>query len=92
MFEIMEVSSVLVPVNVENEFYHSINDGDKVTATVEVLPGRTFPAVVYKKGPVADPKSKTFPVDVKIENDDNAIKPGWYAEVVFPAKAASKRK
>lgn len=91
VLEVMEVSSVLVSVNVENEYFHGITEGDKVTVTVEALPGRTFEAVVHSKGPIADPRSKTFVVKIKIDNKDNAIKPGWYADVVFPAKVAEKK-
>ncbi len=90
--EVMEVSSVLVNINVENDYFAVINEKDEVTATVEALPGRTFPAVVHSKGPIADPRSKTFLVKIKIDNKDNTIKPGWYADVIFPAKIAAGNK
>jgi RND family efflux transporter MFP subunit len=91
VLELMEVSSVLVYVNVENEYFHGIQEGDKVTVTVETLPGRTFEAVVHRRAPIADPRSKTFKVEIKIDNKDNAVKPGWYADVVFPPKVAAAK-
>ena len=87
--EVLEVSQVLAAVNVENDYFAAIKEGDPVTVTIEGLPGRTFPAVVHNRGAVADARSKTFMAKIRIDNKDNAIKPGWYAEVIFPAKVAA---
>jgi len=89
--EVLEVAQVLATISVENEFFAAIKEGDPVTVTIEALPGRTFSAAVYSKGSVADARSKTFIVKIKIDNKDNVIKPGWYADVVFPAKVAAAK-
>ena len=89
--EVLEVAQVLATISVENDYFGAIKEGDPVTVTIEALPGRTFSATVHSKGAVADPRSKTFIVKIKIDNKDNAIKPGWYADVIFPAKVAAAK-
>jgi multidrug efflux pump subunit AcrA (membrane-fusion protein) len=86
--EVLEVAQVLATISVENDYFAAIKEGDPATVTIESLPGRTFSAAVYSKGAVADARSKTFMVKIKIDNKDNTIKPGWYADAVFPAKVA----
>ena len=84
--ELMEVSSVVIPVKLKVEQYDAINVNDPVKVTLDAAPGRTFPGLVFSKSPAADPPTKTFTLTVRVDNQDNALHPGWPAKVTFAAK------
>ena len=61
--------------------YTKVSKGDKVSLTVDAIPGRTFSGSVVRVYPVIDPTSHTFNVEVHVANTDRAIRPGMYARV-----------
>ena len=53
--------------------------GQKVTATVDAYPGRTFPGELAAVSPALDPESRTFAVEARMPNPDAVLKPGMFA-------------
>ncbi len=56
---------------------------------VDAWPGRTFPARVTFVGPAADPDSRTFPVELVLENGRGKLRPGMVARarLLHPPRA-----
>ncbi len=81
--EILDLSRLRVEFNVpEREFRHFALD-KPATVTVDALPGRESPATVHRIGLEADLKSRTFPVEVALDNPGARLRPGMLARVTL---------
>lgn len=53
--------------------------GQKVTASVDAFPGRTFTGRVTSVNPAISAESRSFIVEARVPNADAALKPGMFA-------------
>jgi RND family efflux transporter MFP subunit len=60
-----------------------IHQGDTVTVTLSALPGSVFDAVVTEVGVAATGAATTFPVRVRLVEDNDAVRAGMSADVEF---------
>ena len=83
LFELVDVSSLKLQVNVNEHQVAQLKEGDKVTVTASVYPDKTFDGKVSFIAPKAD-NSLNFPVEIEIANGaGNELKAGMYGTAVF---------
>jgi RND family efflux transporter MFP subunit len=80
---LMDLSRIKVTVDVPAEEVERIRIGQDCRVTIASRPGETFAGEVYSKNLAADPLSKTFKVEVKVDNPDLKIKAGVYADIAI---------
>jgi RND family efflux transporter MFP subunit len=78
---LMDLSRVKVTVDAPAEEIEKIRIGQKCLVKISSRPGETFAGEVYSKNLAADPLSKTFKVEIKIDNPEMKIKAGVYADI-----------
>lgn len=79
LFEIVNVSSLKLKVNVDEKNISSIKTGQIVKVGVNVLPNQDFQGKVTFIAPKAD-SNLNFPIELEIENNtQNDLKAGMYA-------------
>jgi len=78
---LMDLSKVKITLDVPSEDIEKIKIGQTCGVHVNTLPGEVFPGTVYSKNLAADVVSRTFKVEVKVENPGIKIKAGVFAEV-----------
>ncbi len=78
---LMDLSKVKVIVDAPAEEIEKIQVGQKCLVKISSRPDETFIGEVYSKNLAADPISKTFNVEIKIENPEMKIKAGVYADI-----------
>lgn len=71
-----------VEVAMPERFIARIREGAPATVAFDALPQRTFGAVVSEVG-VTSTRATTFPVVFRLEERDDAIRPGMAGEVTF---------
>jgi len=81
MFVVSDVKKLRLYVNVPQSYMPSVRIGARATVTVPEYPGRTFPATIEASSQSVDVASGTTRVQLAIENTDNALRPGAYANV-----------
>ena len=79
---LMDLSQVKVHITVPAENIEDIKVNQKCRININSLEGEQFHGFVYSKNLAADPISKTFKVEIKIENPEIKIKAGVFAEVM----------
>lgn len=79
-----------VDVAVPELFIARMQEGDAATVTFDALPGQVFDAVISEVG-VASTRATTFPLSVRLLEEDEAIRPGMAAEVRFQLDTADQR-
>jgi multidrug efflux system membrane fusion protein len=88
LFTVLEISWVKVLARIPSEFIGRIEAGMRVEVTTRAYPGTIFNGTVIHVYPEADPKNRTFAVEVKTNNQVKPmILPGMFARVRFPITA-----
>jgi RND family efflux transporter MFP subunit len=67
--EVVEINPVEVEVFVPEENVRFVPLGGTCEVRVEAFPGQTFPGTIDRIVPVADARSRTFPVRIVVRND-----------------------
>lgn len=80
---IEQVQPVKVIVNISETHFTQIHQGMKVEVKTDVYGDETFTGKVYLIHPKIDSATRTFTVEVTIENKDGKIHPGMFARVFF---------
>jgi membrane fusion protein (multidrug efflux system) len=80
LFQVVDLDTVEVAVDVPEKRLGRIREGLPVELTVLSYPGRVFHGRVSRLSPVLDPVSRTLEVRVRIDNPAQALKPGMFAE------------
>lgn len=70
-------------VNLSEQYFLAVKKGTKVELRSNIYPDRVFEGTVSIVYPTIDPASRTFTVEVKIPNSDEALRPGMYGTINF---------
>lgn len=81
IYVVQQILPVKLLVGVSEKDYTRVNKGDKVSISVDAIPGRTFEGKVGRIYPTIDESTHTFTVEVVVGNSDKALRPGMYARV-----------
>ncbi|MFO3728433.1 efflux RND transporter periplasmic adaptor subunit [Butyricimonas muris] len=80
---IEKINPVKAYVNLSEQYYLTVKPGTKVQLKSNIYPDRVFEGTVNIVYPSIDPASRTFTVEVKIPNSDEALRPGMYGTINF---------
>lgn len=80
---VMQISPVQLKINVSESYYSKVKTGMPVDVKVEVFENETFNGRVSLIYPTIDERSRTFGVEVKINNNNGKVRPGMFARVEF---------
>ena len=81
LFTVQQVVPVKLLVGISESEYTKVKAGDKVSLTVDALPGRTFTGRIVRLYPTMSAATHTFNAEVVVDNGDRALRPGMYARV-----------
>lgn len=81
IFTVQQVVPVKLLVGISESEYTKVKKGDKVSLTVDAIPGKTFQGKVERLYPTIDAATHTFKAEVVVSNADKVLRPGMYARV-----------
>lgn len=85
LFTVLEISLVKVVARIPSEFIGRIQTGIDAEVTTRAYPKTVFNGTVIHVYPEADPKNRTFAVEVKVANRGKPkLLPGMFARVRLP--------
>lgn len=79
IYTVEQIVPVKLLVGISETDYTKVKKGDSVEITADALPGQTFTGKVRKIYPTVDPATRTFTVEVVIDNNNSALRPGMFA-------------
>lgn len=83
LFNIVDVSSLKLKVNANEQQVVHLKTGDRVKITSTVFPDKTFHGVINFIAPKAD-NTLNYPVEIEVTNQDaNNLRAGMYATATF---------
>ena len=90
IYEIADLSSLWVLFDVYESDMTWIKVGDKVTYTIQSLPGETFEGKISFIDPFINPQTRVATARIELKNVDNKLKPEMFASGVIKNNALSK--
>ena len=79
IFTVEQIVPVKLLIGVSETDYSKVKKGDSVTVTADAIPDKTFYGKVNRIYPTVDPATRTFTVEVKIDNSYRTLRPGMFA-------------
>lgn len=83
IYVIEQIRPVKLIVNVSEGLFTKVKKGMEVDITLDVYDSETFKGTVTLIHPTIDSETRTFPVEIKINNTDERVRPGMFARVTF---------
>ena len=80
---IVKLNPLKLQTSVQERHAGVVTAGLPVEFSVEASPGRTFSARVAFVSPAVDTTTRTFPIEVLVDNSHGLLKPGFFAQGVI---------
>ena len=81
---VQQISPVKLLINVNEQYYKEVKVGMPIdNITLDAYPGEVFAGKVSIVYPTLDAGTRTFPVEVKIDNNNQRVRPGMFARVTL---------
>src|SRR6202043_2180660 len=77
---IVQVNPLKLKTAIQERHAGLIRAGQAVAFNVEAFPARAFMGKVAYVSPAVDQATRTFPVEVLVDNADRVLKPGFFAK------------
>ena len=78
-----QITPVKLMINVSEAYFTKVKKGENVKVTLDVYGDEEFNGKVSLIYPTIDAVTRTFPVEIKIENRDQRIRPGMFARAIL---------
>jgi len=78
---LVQIDPVKALVNISEGYYPLIKTGMDARVVSDLYPEKTIPGKVMRVYPTLDPASRTFTIEVKIENRQELLRPGMFCRV-----------
>ncbi len=83
---VVDLLSIVIRFDLIERDYARLSVGASGTIVFEALPDRSFTGKITRMAPSAKDSVDTFPVEIVLANDEQLIKPGYTARIVFLEK------
>ncbi len=81
IYTVEQIVPVKLLVGISESDYTKVKKGDAIEITADAIPGKTFYGKVGKIYPTIDPATRTFTVEVVVDNKYKTLRPGMFARV-----------
>ncbi|ALO15839.1 Macrolide-specific efflux protein MacA precursor [Salinivirga cyanobacteriivorans] len=83
---LMQLSPLKAIVHITENYFPEIREGMKATITTDIYPDQKFTGVVSQVYPVIDAATRTFKVEIKVNNPEKKLRPGMFTKVFIDLK------
>ena len=85
VLRVQQVARLRLIVPVPESELAGVKTGRKVEFTVPAFPGERFNGIVSRIGSAVDPKTRTMPVELDVNNPGRRLAPGMFPQVLWPS-------
>jgi len=78
---IVQINQLKALIGVTANYYPLIKEGMKADVRSEIYPGLSFKGEIFRIYPTIDNSTKTFTVEVKIQNGNLKLRPGMFSKI-----------
>lgn len=81
IYTVQQITPVKLLVGISESDYTKVRKGMKVEISAEALPGKTYEGRINRIYPTIDPATRTFSVEILVQNANRELRPGMFARV-----------
>ena len=70
-------------VNISETYYTQVKKGMPVDVKLDVYGNEVFTGKISLIYPTIDPQTRTFPVEIKVANNDERVRPGMFSRITI---------
>ena len=89
MLRLEEQKRLRLTVPVPEPLVDLVADGATVQFVVRGRPGETFQGVIHRSANSIDPRTRTMPIELDVDNASRELAPGMFAEVTWPVRRSA---
>ena len=83
LFTVEQIVPVKLLIGISESDYSKVKKGDPVVVSADAIPGKTFYGKINRIYPTVDPATRTFTVEVKIDNNYKTLRPGMFVRATI---------
>ncbi|MCC8187173.1 MAG: efflux RND transporter periplasmic adaptor subunit [Bacteroides sp.] len=80
---IEQITPVKLLINVSEQYFTKVSKGSSVSVKIDVFGDEEFEGKVDLIYPTIDATTRTFPVEIKLANRDQKVRPGMFARAIL---------
>jgi RND family efflux transporter MFP subunit len=80
---VAQIDPLKAEVNITEKYYPMIHNGLNATVVCDIYPGKKFQGKVMMVHPTIDPATRSFTIEVKINNSEELLRPGMFSRVMM---------
>jgi HlyD family secretion protein len=85
---VIDISTVTIDINVPESIVNKIHVNDTVDVVVQAVSDNPVQGRIVSISPSADQRTMSYPVKIKVSNEDGLLKGGMFAEIKLKADKA----
>jgi RND family efflux transporter MFP subunit len=90
LLTVMQINPVKLVVNVSESHYSQIKPGMPIDVKFDVFKDQNFQGKVSLIYPIINEQTRTFSVEIKLNNSNNKVRPGMFARVTLELGKAKR--
>ena len=80
---LMQINPLKAIIHVSEKYYPEVKKGMPATISVDIYPDLSFNGEILRIFPFITPETRTFQVEIKINNPSEILRPGMFTRVKF---------
>jgi len=81
LIQMVDLNRMKIIAQVSEKYIGKVNEGEKVVVEFPAFPGEKFEVPIYRIGSVINIQSRTFDIELRIDNKNNKLKPNIISTV-----------
>ena len=86
VLRLQQIARLRLVVNVPEAELAGVAKGTRVEFTVPAFPGETFAGAIARLGNALDPKTRTMPIELDVNNPAKKLAPGMFPQINWPSQ------
>ncbi|MBN2166973.1 MAG: efflux RND transporter periplasmic adaptor subunit [Marinilabiliaceae bacterium] len=78
---LMQINPIKAEVSIAQSYYNDVKPGMKAEITCDILTGQTFDGTISMVYPTIDANTRSFKVEIVINNNNEALRPGMFSNI-----------
>ncbi len=83
VFQVVDAATVRIVIQIPERDIFAVHAGDRMSFTIQPLPGQRFEGTVTFVATQADPRNNAFRTEITVNNDGGILRPGMIAQIEF---------
>jgi membrane fusion protein, multidrug efflux system len=83
ILSLVQIDRLKLIAGVSEKYYPQIKNNMTVAIKCDIYPEKSYVGKVFRIYPTIDPTSRSFNVEVALDNRDNKLRPGMFSRVTF---------